>query len=164
MHPARLSICKFLEQGQATHEQRYCSESEQFGGGQVAQKTTPLLVIPEPGLSGGICLVPAAKQQIPRATMPRFGITILWGFSNYNTTNSSASASRPLEIVYNKKCCLRPDDESPSKATDNHFLPLHVLQRDGRSVDSATSAPNSRRGRQPAHHGTYARAAGHPRL
>jgi hypothetical protein len=26
------------------------------------------------------------KQQIPRAIMPRFGMTILWGFSNYTTT------------------------------------------------------------------------------
>jgi len=25
-------------------------------------------------------LPPAAKQQIPRATIPRFGMTILWGF------------------------------------------------------------------------------------
>jgi hypothetical protein len=28
----------------------------------------------------GICLPPAAKQQIPRATIPRFGMTILRGF------------------------------------------------------------------------------------
>jgi hypothetical protein len=28
----------------------------------------------------GVCLPPAAKQQIPRATIPRFGMTILWGF------------------------------------------------------------------------------------
>jgi hypothetical protein len=28
----------------------------------------------------GICFLPAAKQQIPRAAMPRFGMTILWGF------------------------------------------------------------------------------------
>jgi hypothetical protein len=28
----------------------------------------------------GICLPPAAKQQIPRATIPRFGMTILWEF------------------------------------------------------------------------------------
>src|SRR3982074_2585951 len=27
-----------------------------------------------------ICLLPAAKQQIPRATKPRFGMTILWDF------------------------------------------------------------------------------------
>jgi hypothetical protein len=33
----------------------------------------------------GIYLLPAAKQQIPRATMPRFGMTNLWGFSNYTT-------------------------------------------------------------------------------
>jgi len=62
-----------------------------------------------------------------RATLPRFGMTILFGGQNYTTTNSSASAWCTLEIVYNKKCCLRPDDESRSKATDNHFLPLHVL-------------------------------------
>lgn len=30
----------------------------------------------------GICLLPAAKQQIPRAIKLRFGMTILWGMSN----------------------------------------------------------------------------------
>jgi hypothetical protein len=35
----------------------------------------------------GICLLPAAKQQIPRAKMPRFGMTIVLGFSNYTTTH-----------------------------------------------------------------------------
>jgi hypothetical protein len=33
-----------------------------------------------------ICLLPAAKQQIPRATKLRLGMTILWGFSNYIIT------------------------------------------------------------------------------
>jgi hypothetical protein len=27
----------------------------------------------------GICFPPAAKQQIPRAMMPRFGMTGIWG-------------------------------------------------------------------------------------
>ena len=35
--------------------------------------------------------------------------------------------SRPLEIVYNKPCQVRPDYEPPAKTTDNHFLPSGVL-------------------------------------
>jgi hypothetical protein len=34
----------------------------------------------------GICLPTAAKQQIPRATIPRFGMTIVWGAFNCTTT------------------------------------------------------------------------------
>src|SRR5258708_12566100 len=130
---------------------------------RVAQKTTPLPVIPKPAVSARNLLTAssdAADSSRDTAALRNDNS----GGAKYNNTNSSASASRPLEIVYNNKCCLRPDDDSPSKATDNHFLPLHVLQRDGRSVDPATSASNSRGGRQPGHHGPYAGAVGYPRL
>src|SRR5450755_5120281 len=45
-----------------------------------AQKTNPPLVIPKPALSARNPLLPAAKQQISRATMPRFGTTNPLGF------------------------------------------------------------------------------------
>src|SRR5450755_3396678 len=35
----------------------------------------------------GICLLPVATQQIPRANRPRFGMTSLWGLSNYTNTD-----------------------------------------------------------------------------
>ena len=39
-----------------------------------------LVIFPTPGHRRGICLPLAAEQQIPRATIPRFGMTDLWGF------------------------------------------------------------------------------------
>jgi hypothetical protein len=48
---------------------------------QFCAKTTPLSFRSQLDRRG-ICLQPAAKQQIPRATLPRFGMTILFGFSN----------------------------------------------------------------------------------
>jgi hypothetical protein len=45
---------------------------------QFAQKTTPLSFRSQV-YRRGICLLPAAKQQILRATLPRFGMTFLWG-------------------------------------------------------------------------------------
>jgi hypothetical protein len=32
----------------------------------------------------GVCLLPAAKQQILRATLPRFGMTFLWGIFKFH--------------------------------------------------------------------------------
>jgi hypothetical protein len=48
--------------------------------GQFAQKQPQPLVIPEPHRSAQeSALLPAEKQQIPRATLPRFGMTIPLG-------------------------------------------------------------------------------------
>src|ERR1700682_5252238 len=49
----------------------------------------------------GIRLLTAAKQQIPRATMPCFGMRILWGFSNYTTTKFPRPGSVAFSMVYN---------------------------------------------------------------
>src|ERR1700732_2132122 len=78
--------------------------------------------------------------------------------------NWSLSASPPQKIVYNKPCHLRQSDEPLPETTENHFFPLRVLQRHGRSVGSAISSSNSRGGRQSGHHGADAGTAGHPRL
>src|ERR1700716_3833136 len=100
MHPASLCICKLLEQGWVTDQQQYCSESGAVWKWCRLRKNNPI-----PCHSSG-------------DTAALRNGNSFWGVQNYTTTNSSASASCPLEIVYNKKCCLRPDDESPSKATD----------------------------------------------
>jgi parvulin-like peptidyl-prolyl isomerase len=42
----------------------------------------------------GMCLLPGAKQQIPRATMARFGMTILYRFSNYSAPGKESLAPR----------------------------------------------------------------------
>jgi len=41
--------------------------------------TRTALVIPSPLYRRGICLLPAAKKQIPRAIIPRFGMTSAFG-------------------------------------------------------------------------------------
>jgi hypothetical protein len=56
----------------------------------------------------GICFRPAAKQQIPRATMSHFGMTILWRcfkrkFQNCTTPQKENGRGRPFSIV----CSLR---------------------------------------------------------
>jgi hypothetical protein len=53
--------------------------SSRFGSGAVCAK--PISLSFRSRLyRRGICLPLAAKQQIPRATIPRFGMTIVWGF------------------------------------------------------------------------------------
>jgi hypothetical protein len=64
-------------------------EGQQRNGSEVAvefpQEQSHALSFRSQLYRRGICLLPASKQQIPRATMPRFGMTILWGSSNYTT-------------------------------------------------------------------------------
>src|SRR5258708_4170735 len=80
MHPASLCTCKVLEQGQATHQQQYCSESRTLSKWcGLRKKQLHFLSFRSQLYRRGICLLPAAKQQIPRATLPRFGMTILGG-------------------------------------------------------------------------------------
>jgi hypothetical protein len=63
----------------ASEECQNLSQVAQFGWRSFAQK--PLtLVIPKPDSSARNLLAPEAKQQIPRAIRPRFGMTISWGF------------------------------------------------------------------------------------
>jgi hypothetical protein len=57
----------------------------QAGSGAVCAKTLSLSFRSQ-FHRRGICLPLAAKQQIPRATIPRFGLTILRDFSNCTTT------------------------------------------------------------------------------
>jgi hypothetical protein len=49
---------------------------------QFAQKQSHALSFRSQVHRRGICLLPAARQQVPRATIPRLGMTILMGFSN----------------------------------------------------------------------------------
>jgi hypothetical protein len=56
---------------------------------QLRKKNPTPLLFRSPLYRRGICLLPAAKQQIPRATMPPFGMSILCEFSNYTTTKLS---------------------------------------------------------------------------
>jgi hypothetical protein len=52
--------------------------------GSLRKNNPKPLVIPKPARSARN-LLPSEKQQTPRATLSRFGMTILWGFSNYTT-------------------------------------------------------------------------------
>jgi len=55
--------------------------------GQLAQEQTHALSFRSQVYRREICLLPAAKQQIPRATIPRFGMTSIEGHnSNCGTT------------------------------------------------------------------------------
>ena len=56
----------------------------------------PTLVIPKPIYRRGICFLPAAKQQIPRAKMPRFGMTSLWDFEFHT---KEPQIDRPVKTV-----------------------------------------------------------------
>src|SRR4029077_9264463 len=61
-----------------------------------------VLLQPRPVYRRGICLLPAAKQQIPRATLPRGGMTISFaGSSNYATTKFPHPGSVAFSMVYN---------------------------------------------------------------
>jgi hypothetical protein len=60
---------------------------------QLAQKNPTPCVIPKPVYWPGICLPPAAKQQIPRATRPRFGMTIPWEFFESHPYEKPANLS-----------------------------------------------------------------------
>ena len=71
-------------------------------------------------------MLPTAKQQIPRATKVALRNDKFSRIS-YNRMDRAVIRSRPLEIVYNKPCQVRPDYEPPAKTTDNHFLPFGVL-------------------------------------
>ena len=74
----------------AGENDRIRQNSRTSGSGAVAAKQPASLFIPKPARSAKNRLLPAAKQQIPRATKPRFGMTILWGFSNYIITPQRA--------------------------------------------------------------------------
>src|SRR5258708_40372794 len=96
MHPASLCTCKVLEQGQATHQQQYCSESRtlwKWCG--LRKKQLHFLSFRSQLYRRGICLLPAATQQIPRATLPRFGMTILGG-----QTTPLRTVSRVLRVLW----------------------------------------------------------------
>jgi hypothetical protein len=56
------------------------SQSNKIGGRGGVCAETPSLSFRSQLYRREICLPPAAKQQIPRETIPRFGMTILWGF------------------------------------------------------------------------------------
>src|SRR5882757_8716374 len=88
MHPARLCICKLLEQGRVTDQQQYRSESGAVWTWCRLRKNNPT-----PCHSSGDTAALRNDNS--------------FGGQNYTNTNSSASASCPLEIVYNNKCCLR---------------------------------------------------------
>src|SRR5258708_30637446 len=62
------------------HADRDCKCIAVSGGGAVCAKTPPLS-FRNHLYSRVICLQPAAKQQIPRASLPRFKMTILFRFS-----------------------------------------------------------------------------------
>lgn len=51
-----------------------------IGRVRLAEKALPSCHSDTRFIDGGICLLPAAEQRIPRATIPRFGMTDLWGF------------------------------------------------------------------------------------
>ena len=63
-------------------------------------------------------MLPAAKEQIPRATKPRFGMTIVWDFSNYTTTWGCVAWRGTLESL----AAVFPN---PLSLTQNQ--PLHRL-------------------------------------
>jgi hypothetical protein len=70
----------------ASENDRIRQNSRTSGSGAVGAKQPASLVIPKPARSAKNLLAASGKQQIPRATKPRFGMTILWGFSNYIIT------------------------------------------------------------------------------
>jgi hypothetical protein len=56
------------------------SGMESAGVMQFAQKQSQSSSFRSRFYRRGICLLPAAEQQIPRATSPRCGMIMLWGF------------------------------------------------------------------------------------
>jgi hypothetical protein len=65
---------------------------------QSAEQQQPAACHSEAGFIGEeIRFLPAAKQQIPRVTIPRFGMTTLWGFSNGNNTRVLTSLPSTAE-------------------------------------------------------------------
>lgn len=62
-------------------------------------KDKPIPCHSEAGPIGQECACSAAKQQIPGAAMRRFGVTILWGFSNHTTTVSHRIFVRRLAHI-----------------------------------------------------------------
>jgi len=79
---------------------------------QLAQNK-PTLVIPKPAYRRGICLPPAAKQQIRRATIPRFGMTIPWEFFKSHHYEKPANLSFSAE---------RRKTNDPETTTYNYIL------------------------------------------
>jgi hypothetical protein len=52
-------------------------------------------------------LQPAAKQQIPRATVPRFGMTTLWDFSNHTKRlRDERGLCRPVKRMVIRRFCV----------------------------------------------------------
>jgi hypothetical protein len=125
MHPASLCIRWLPEQGQATHQQQYCSESG-IGWYRNLRKTDLLLVIPKPGLSARNLF--AADSEAADSSRDKVALrNDNFSRISYKGMDRAVGTSRPLEIVYNKACQVRPDYEPPAKTADNHFLPFGVL-------------------------------------
>jgi hypothetical protein len=86
----------------------------------VAVQLAHPLVIPKPVYRRGICLPPAAKQQIPRATMPRFGATIPLEFFK------SHDYEKPANLVLRRG--KAEDERTITETTAYNYLLCNYLR------------------------------------
>jgi len=58
-------------------------------------------------------LLPAAKQQIPRATKPRFGMAILFGVFTHNTDMKTRPCRSEASFIGEESACWAAKQQIP---------------------------------------------------